>query len=72
MSCELLKGCLFFNTLHQHAVDELKKVYCENNPSICARRQVAMAVGREQVPLNLAPNHNHLVQPIISDALSRR
>jgi hypothetical protein len=31
-----------------------------------------MAVGREQVPMNLAPNHNHLVQTIISAALSKR
>jgi hypothetical protein len=72
MSCEFLKSCLFFNALHQHAIDELKKVYCENNPSICARRQVAMAVGLEHIPLNLAPNHNYLVQTVISDALSRR
>jgi hypothetical protein len=65
MHCELLEGCPFFNALHQHAIDELKKVYCQNNPAICARRQVAMAVGREHVPLHLEPNHNHLVLGII-------
>lgn len=72
MSCEFLKGCPFFNALHQHAIDELKKVYCENNPAICARRQVAMAVGRENVPLNLAPNHDHLVQGVIGSVLTKQ
>lgn len=70
MSCEFLKGCPFFNTLHQHAIDELKKIYCENNPAICARRQVALAVGREQVPQDLSPNHDYRVQELIRQALS--
>jgi hypothetical protein len=69
MNCELLECCPFFNALHPRAIDELKTIYCRDNPSICARRQVAMAVGREQVPLDLAPNHTHRVQAIIDTAL---
>ncbi|MEI7850741.1 MAG: hypothetical protein WCH86_02815 [Kiritimatiellales bacterium] len=72
MNCELLDGCLFFNGLHESAIDALKEVYCKGNPNICARRQVAMAVGREQIPLDLTPNHTHRVQAIVNDILSRR
>lgn len=72
MHCELMEGCLFFNGLHRGSVDALKKIYCKSKPAICARQQVAMAVGREHVPLDLAPNHTHRVQEIIDDILSRQ
>ena len=72
MHCELLAGCLFFNRLHQNAIDTLKGVYCLGNPELCARRQVALAVGREKIPLDLTPNHTHRVQAIIDDVLSGR
>jgi len=72
MHCELLAGCLFFNGLHQSAVDTLKEVYCMGNPALCARRQIAMAVGREKIPPDLTPNHTHRVQEVIDSVLSGR
>ena len=72
MNCRLMAGCLFFNGLHEGDTDSLKEVYCKGDPTHCARRQVAMAVGREPIPLDLAPNHTHRVQAIINDILSRR
>jgi hypothetical protein len=65
MVCELVKGCIFFNTLDSKAVDALKEIYCEGNPLLCARRQVANAIGRERIPKDLNPNHDYRVQGII-------
>ncbi|MDD3276276.1 MAG: hypothetical protein PHP93_04410 [Kiritimatiellales bacterium] len=70
MKCELIEGCLFFNKLDSKAGTALKEVYCLNNPALCARRQVAMAIGREFIPSDLTPNHNHRVQGIIEQVLS--
>ena len=76
MKCEWLENCPFFNmpedVAHPHAITAMKKIYCRGNSLLCARRQVANAVGREHVPLHLNPNHSHLVQDIIGVALSRR
>jgi hypothetical protein len=72
MKCEFLKNCPFFNCLTTVAVKALKEVYCRENPALCARLQVASAVGRENVPPDLTPNHNHLVQSIIEKVLSER
>lgn len=70
MNCELIKKCPFFNTLDSQAVKVLKEIYCIGNPAICARWQVAKAVGRENVPLDLTPNHDYRVQGIIESVLS--
>ena len=70
MNCELIKGCIFFNTLDSKAGDALKEVYCTGNPLLCARRQVANAIGRERIPLDLNPNHDYRVRDIIEDGLS--
>ncbi len=72
MNCELLEKCPFFNTLNSTAVKLLKEVYCQGNPLICARRQVANAVGRERVPEDLSPNHDYRVQDIIEAVLSEQ
>ncbi len=72
MDCELLDQCPFYNTLSSQAVDVLKEVYCRGNPMVCARRQVAMAIGREKTPLDLAPNHDYRVQEIIEAFLSEQ
>lgn len=69
MKCEWLKECPFFNTLNCDATNALKEVYCHDNPTICARRHVAMAVGRNNVPADLAPNHQHRVQSLIDKAI---
>jgi hypothetical protein len=69
MKCELLEGCPFFQTpkmsSNSDIVNSLIEVYCKGNPLLCARRRVAIAVGREKVPDGLSPNHMHLVQKII-------
>ena len=51
--------------MDSQAVQALKEVYCEGNPLICARRQVAMAIGRENIPRDLTPNHDYRVPGII-------
>ncbi|MGE4488619.1 MAG: hypothetical protein AB7E95_03635 [Kiritimatiellales bacterium] len=66
MNCELIGNCPFYNRLDSQAVSALKEVYCCGNPQICARRQVALAVGSEHVPPDLNPNHDYWVQDIIS------
>lgn len=71
MRCEFIDACPFFKTLDSEAVTALKEVYCHANPAICARRQVAMAVGTENVPPYLNPNHSHLVRETIELAKSR-
>jgi hypothetical protein len=65
MRCEMVERCPFFHTMEMRAVNALKEVYCEGTPALCARLRVAQAVGRENVPLGLAPNHAHLVDDII-------
>lgn len=70
MNCELLDECPFFNGLSSVAVNALKEVYCHGNPMICARRQLANAVGRNRVPVDLKPNHNHLVRDLIETILA--
>lgn len=72
MHCEFIKGCAFFNEMDSLAIRVLKEVYCEGNPPICARRQVAKAVGRENIPPDLMPNHDFRVHGIIEEVLSRR
>lgn len=70
MNCEFLQECPFFKGMSSRAINAMKEVYCRGNSSICARRQVAMAVGREQVPLDLCPNQDFRVQEIIRKVLS--
>ena len=70
MNCELIKGCVFFNTLDSKAINALKEIYCKGNPLLCARRQVANAIGRERIPQDLNPNHDYRVQGIIEASLS--
>lgn len=76
MSCELMDSCLFFNRthagLHPHSIAALKEVYCTGDHLLCARRQVAKAVGGEHVPQHLTPDRIHLVRDIIEDVLSKQ
>lgn len=73
MKCEQLKWCTFFDTLevgeNKHLVETLKHAYCNGNPMLCARRRIAKAIGRENVPANIQPDHMHLVQHIIEASL---
>lgn len=74
MKCELFEGCVFFNrkelTAYSSLIEALKDVYCQGNPLLCARRRVAISIGREKVPEDLNPNHTHLVQELITATLA--
>ena len=73
MKCEMLDHCIFFSAQSQQGqpciVEKLKAMYCRGNPLLCARRRVAMALGKEKVPSDLHPDHMHLVQNLIAIGL---
>ena len=70
MKCELIDDCAFFKTITDTdrpcIVTRLKKQYCEENPLLCARRRVALALGREKVPAELHPDHIHHALELIA------
>jgi len=70
MKCEQLENCAFFKTLAGNESSgiaaQLKALYCEDNPLLCARRRVARALGREKVPENLHPDHIHHALDLIA------
>jgi hypothetical protein len=70
MKCEWLKDCFFSNGIDSAAINALKAVYCHGNPTLCARRHVALAVGKDNVPMDMTPNHQHRVQNIIAHVLN--
>ena len=57
--CELARTCPFFNdqlaVAHQTA-ELFKARYCKGKRSECARYTVFIALGRESVPYDMAPN----------------
>jgi hypothetical protein len=66
--CELLKTCPFFNDRVAEmptVAAWLKKQYCRNNYSECARYKVRNALGVERVPRDLFPNEPKRAQKII-------
>lgn len=69
MKCELLAKCNFFKTEElkgiPSAVKNLKNIYCEGNPLLCAHRRVAKLLGPERIPQDLRPDQAHRVQEII-------
>lgn len=73
MHCELLKDCSFFDrkelASHPALIGALKEVYCEGNPSICARQQAARALGRDGIPDDLKPSQNERAEKLIAEAV---
>ncbi len=73
MKCELLNQCRFFKTENINdqsgLAETLKNTYREGNVLLCARRRVALIIGRERVPIDLHPDQTHLVQELISASL---
>ncbi|QHI70010.1 hypothetical protein [Tichowtungia aerotolerans] len=73
MKCELFEHCIFFSAQSEQGqpcvVEKLKAVYCRGNPLLCARRRVAQALGKERVPVDLHPDHTHLVHDLIAAGL---
>lgn len=68
--CQLLSGCSFFNDRMQGLEvikDMLKKRYCREDNSNCARYMVFKALGRPKVPADLIPNQADRAKQIISN-----
>jgi hypothetical protein len=69
--CECLSGCPFFNDKMKEkpaTAQIYKKSYClggENEK--CARHQVKVAIGKENVPGDLYPNQNDKAKEIINE-----
>jgi hypothetical protein len=69
--CEMLKGCIFFNDKmadYPTTAEFLKKKYCMEDNSECARYIVCKALGRERVPKDLFPNSIDRARALISAA----
>jgi hypothetical protein len=58
--CEFLGGCPFFNNympIIEAYGASLKKKFCYGEKILCARYSVRMALGKENVPDDLYPDH---------------
>ncbi|MBN1984020.1 MAG: hypothetical protein JW795_20995 [Chitinivibrionales bacterium] len=67
--CEVLSMCPFFNDKMAQMpamADILKKQYCRNNFSGCARYIVRSKLGKEKVPADLYPNESAKVNGILN------
>jgi hypothetical protein len=65
--CEKLSACPFFNdkmATMPLAAEAVKKRYCLDNPSECARFQVSEA--GKPVPGDLFPSHGHRVNRLLN------
>jgi hypothetical protein len=69
--CECLPGCPFFNDKMKEkpaTAQTYKNNYClggENDK--CARHQIKVALGKENVPGDLYPSQNYKVKGIIDE-----
>jgi hypothetical protein len=67
--CEFLDKCIFFND-HMKGMPSTSEViklrYCRDNYSECGRYRVRMALGKEQVPEDMFPNHLEHAQEMIA------
>jgi hypothetical protein len=68
--CELCDTCIFFNDKMADmpaVADFLKEKYCRADYAACARYQIYLEFGRENVPAGLFPNEEGMVQDIAVD-----
>ena len=69
--CANVKTCAFFNNKnvkeYSFVVDAIKEYYCRDSSKKCARYTVSLAVGKENVPLDLFPNEKYRVNEIINE-----
>jgi hypothetical protein len=67
--CECLPGCPFFNDKMKEkpaTAEMYKKAYCqEGNNADCARHQIKIALGKENVPSDLYPSQVERVKGLI-------
>lgn len=67
IKCELCDSCIFFNDKMPdmpEVAEYLKDKYCRKDFSKCARYRIYECFGRENVPSNLFPNEEELVEDI--------
>ena len=67
--CDFLALCPFFNDKLENmssAADMMKKLYCKWNYSQCARYMVAVACGKDKVPVDMFPGDNARAQTILT------
>jgi len=66
--CPLIEKCIFFNDKMASmpaASTMMKKKFCKDDFSKCARYTVFSALGRERVPTDLYPNDLSRAQTIL-------
>jgi len=66
--CECLAKCIFFNDKMADkpaTANIMKKAYCLGESQKCARHQVFIKAGGQNVPADLYPSQNDRVQPIL-------
>jgi len=67
--CECLPKCPFFNDKMADkpaTAGMMKKQYCQGDSSGCARHQVKVAAGSENVPADLYPSQTYRVKEVLS------
>jgi len=67
-NCKFLEGCRFYQGKMDidSAIGQMyKKRYCEGEWNECARFRVAIALGREKVPVDLFPNMRERADKIL-------
>lgn len=71
--CPLLHSCPFFNDMmaNMPAMSEgMKKKFCRDTFTQCARYMTCTALGRERVPEDMFPNEQERAKEIIAAARS--
>lgn len=69
--CEKIQGCPFFNGRMETmpgSMENYKRMYCWGRFEDCARRRVALALGKEKVPSDLYPNDTSRAEKILREA----
>lgn len=69
--CERLEKCPMVNDSNEGPVSpgKIRKKYCNNNYSACARYMVLKSLGGEFVPFDLQPDHEERAKEIIEEGL---
>ena len=70
MSCAYLKSCNFYtdNLVSMPVVAELmKRRFCEDDYSQCARYQIRVKLGADNVPADLFPNHMEEAEKLLKE-----
>jgi len=73
--CECLPKCPFFNDKMADKpamANLLKETYCLGDNSKCARHQVFLSAGGENVPADLYPSQNYRVEEILNKVNSKK